>query len=354
MNKEKFFAYFLLGLTTLFILILAYMLKWFIKPILWAFIFALVAYPVHLWMTRSIRCRNVSAIIITLSVFLIIVIPTFVVGVLVIQQAFNFTYYAAHLVQSYDYTNFTRDLIQHPWVENRVNKENIELFLNYLQSDSFKTQVFSFFSELLKKIGETTTTMIINTGNLFFKTFIFLLTFFFILRDGHRFFEFVKELIPMQMEDIIEISATVYKTVLSVVYGSIFIAVAQGVAGFIAYIILGYKYSLLLAFATFVASFIPPFGASLVWVPVALYTFFQLGVYKGVFMVLYGTLIISTLDNIFRPLFMKKDVNLPYIALFFSIIGGLYTFGFIGLFLGPILFTTTLTLLSIYKKRFLS
>ncbi len=354
MNKEKFFSYFLLGLTALFIVVLAYMLQWFIKPIIWALIFALIAYPIHIWMTRLIRYRTVSALIIATFVFLIIVIPTFVIGFLVVQEAFNLTYYVVQFMQNHDYVNLTQDLIKKPWIEKRIGKENIDNLLNYIQSDSFKNHIFSFFSELLKRLGETTTAMIINTGNVIFKTFIFLLTFFFILRDGYKFFEFVKELIPMEIEDIVKISTTVYKTVLSVVYGSIFIAIAQGVASFVAYVIIGYKYSLLLAFVTFVASFIPPFGASFIWVPVAIYTFFKLGVYKGIFMILYGTLIISMMDNILRPLFMKKDVNLPYIALFFSILGGLYTFGFIGLFLGPILFTTTVTLLSIYKKRLLS
>ncbi len=354
MNKEKFFSYFLLGVTAFFILVLAYMLRWFIKPIIWAFIFALIAYPIHIWLKRLIKYSIASALIITIFVFLIIVIPTFVVGFLVVQQAFNFTYYIIQLIQNYDYVTLAQDFMKKPWIEEYIGKENVDYILNYLQSDSFKAYIFSFFGELLRRFGEVTTTMIINTGNLIFKTFIFLLTFFFILKDGHRFFDFVKELIPMEIEDIIEVSTTVYKTVLSVVYGAIFIGIAQGIVSFIAYIIVGYKYSLLLAFATFVASFIPPFGASFVWVPVAIYTFLEAGIYKGIFMTLYGALIISTIDNILRPLFMKKDVDLPYIALFFSILGGLYTFGFIGLFLGPIMFTTTITILSIYKRRFLT
>jgi len=329
------------------------MLRWFIKPILWALIFALVAYPIHMWLSKVIKRNTISALVITLLVFLIIVIPTFVIGFIVVQEAFNFTNYSIQFMQNHDYVSLFKELLNHPFFENRVGKKNTEVLLNYIQSDSFKAHVFTFLSETLRWLGERTTTMVINTGNVVFKTFIFLLTFFFILRDGNKFFQFVKELIPMEIEDIIKISATVYKTILSVVYGSIFIAIAQGLAGFIAYLIIGYNYSLLLAFATFVASFIPPFGTSLVWVPVAVYTFLNVSVYKGVFMVLYGMLIISTMDNVIRPIFMKKDTDLPYIALFFSILGGITTFGFIGLFLGPIIFTTTATILSIYKKRVL-
>jgi len=63
--------------------------------------------------------------------------------------------------------------------------------------------------------------------------------------------------------------------------------------------------------------------------------------------------IISTVDNIIRPLIMKIGVQMPYIVLFFSILGGIIAFGFVGIFLGPIIFTTLFSLFVIYERRIL-
>jgi len=157
----------------------------------------------------------------------------------------------------------------------------------------------------------------------------------------------------MDKEDLYDVLLTIYKTVLAVVYGSVGVAVAQGVLGFVAYFLLGVKYSLVWAILTSVASLVPPFGAGAVWFPIAVYLFIEKGIFHGIFMLIWGGVVISTIDNIIRPIIMKKGIDLPYIVLFLSTIGGLLTFGFVGLFLGPILFTTFFSLVLIYEKRIL-
>ncbi len=354
MIREKFFAYFLLGITALFVLILLYMLKPFLISILWAFIFSLVAYPVHELLSGRIKSRTLSALLITLSVLVLIVLPAFAVGFLLMQQALSLSKAVISYFQTHDYTELVQTILGHPFVKSYVKEEEVKALLEYIGSEEFKANVFALLSNLISRLGQMTTAMVLGVGNLFFKTFVFLLTFFFILRDGHKFFEFVKRVMPMDVEDTLEVAKTVYKTVIAVVYGSIAVAIVQGIAGFIGYTIVGHRYALLFAFATFLASFIPPFGAAFVWVPVAVYTFLEMGVYKGALMTLYGMLIISTIDNFVRPLVMKRGIELPYIVLFFSIVGGLLSFGFVGIFFGPILFTTTITLLSLYEKRILN
>jgi len=105
---------------------------------------------------------------------------------------------------------------------------------------------------------------------------------------------------------------------------------------------------------TFFAAFIPPFGASAIWFPLAVFSFFSLGLWQFAFLSAWGLFLISTMDNFVRPLIIKKGVKIPYVVLFFATIGGLLKFGFIGLFLGPIIFTTLFALFKIYERRILN
>ena len=353
MSKEKIFSYFLLGLTALFLLVSLYMLRPFLQPILWALIFSFVAYPLHSKVSEVLKSNTISALLITLMALMLLVIPAFVVGFLFVQQAIDVGSSVIAYFQNHTYIEILEKFLTHPLIERYMGKENVRQLLQYLQSEDFRSMVFSYISQLVGKLGNITTTMVLNVGSVVFKTFIFLLCFFFVLRDGHRFFDFIKRLTPMHTEDIVYISKTIYKTVLAVVYGSIAVAVAQGILAFIGYTIIQLKYSLLFGVLTALVSFLPPFGAGLVWFPVMVYSFVKGELYSGIFMLLYGSLVISTADNFVRPLIMKLGMELPYIALFLSLAGGLITFGIIGIFLGPIIFTTTITLLYVYEKRIL-
>ena len=88
--------------------------------------------------------------------------------------------------------------------------------------------------------------------------FEILITLFFILKDGPRFMKFAQRFLPLHREDIEEVSITIYKTVLATVYGSVGVAIVQGILGFVGYKIAGIDYAILLAIATFISSFIPP------------------------------------------------------------------------------------------------
>lgn len=167
------------------------------------------------------------------------------------------------------------------------------------------------------------------------------------------FREYIYRFIPLEEDDKRDILSSVYVTTLSVVYGTLGTALAQGIVSLVGYIIFGVPYPYVWAFATAYASFIPPFGAAMVWFPVAVYLFVKVGWIKGLLMGIYGTAFISSLDNVIKPLIMKNKVHAPYIVLFFAVFGGLLKFGFIGMFLGPILFNLLFTLANIYESKFL-
>ena len=126
------------------------------------------------------------------------------------------------------------------------------------------------------------------------------------------------------------------KTVRSVVYGILGTALAQGVVAGIGFLIAGVPGALLLALLTFFLSLVPV-GPPLIWGPAAFWLFNQGQTGWGIFMIIWGLVVISSVDNFVKPWLISQGSNLPFILILFGVLGGALAFGFIGVFLGPTL-----------------
>jgi predicted PurR-regulated permease PerM len=124
-------------------------------------------------------------------------------------------------------------------------------------------------------------------------------------------------------------------TVRGVVYGILGTALVQAVMAGIGYMIAGVPGAGMLALLTFFLSVVP-IGPPLIWVPAALWLFHEGSTAWGVFMLIWG-LGVSSIDNLVKPWFISHGSDMPFLLIFFGVLGGALTFGFIGVFLGPTL-----------------
>lgn len=129
-----------------------------------------------------------------------------------------------------------------------------------------------------------------------------------------------------------------------VVWGLVGTAVAQGILAGFGLWVAGVPQPVLLAVVTGVIS-IFPVGAPLVWIPAALWLLTQGETGWGIFMGLYGALVVSSVDNIIRPWAIARGANLPLLLTLMGALGGVLAFGFLGLFLGPVVLAVGYTLL---------
>jgi predicted PurR-regulated permease PerM len=129
-----------------------------------------------------------------------------------------------------------------------------------------------------------------------------------------------------------------------VVWGLVGTAVAQGILTGIGLAVAGVPQPVLLAVVAGVISILPV-GAPLIWIPAALWLFTQGETGWGIFMALYGGLVISSVDNFIRPWAIARGANLPLLLTLLGALGGVFAFGFLGLFLGPVVLAVGYTLL---------
>jgi predicted PurR-regulated permease PerM len=132
-------------------------------------------------------------------------------------------------------------------------------------------------------------------------------------------------------------------TVRAVVYGLVATAIAQGVVAALGFWVAGVSYPLLLGLLTFVFSFIP-FGPPLIWIPAAVSLLSDGRPLAAVLLAAWGTLVISTMDNILRPVFIGQATRMPVFFVFLGVLGGVMSFGMVGLFVGPVTVAVVLAL----------
>lgn len=125
-------------------------------------------------------------------------------------------------------------------------------------------------------------------------------------------------------------------TVVGVMIGIVGTAVAQALVALLGFLIAGAPAPMLLAFATFFLSMIPV-GPPLIWGGAAWWLYDQGETGWAAFLVIWGVLVISSVDNFVKPLLISKSASLPILLIALGVFGGVLVFGFIGIFLGPTL-----------------
>jgi predicted PurR-regulated permease PerM len=159
---------------------------------------------------------------------------------------------------------------------------------------------------------------------------------FFLYRDrvafGDRFRAAATRIAGPGAEPLIDLAIN---TLHSVVYGILGTAVAQGVVAAIGFLIAGVPGAILLGLLTFFMSIVP-MGPPLVWVPAGVWLYQNGESGWALFMLIWG-FGVSSIDNFLKPWLISQGSTLPFILIFFGVIGGALAFGFIGVFLGPTL-----------------
>lgn len=169
---------------------------------------------------------------------------------------------------------------------------------------------------------------------------------FFFYRDGPRLAMFVHRLLERLIGEragyYIELVAG---TVQRVVNGVIGTAAAQALLALIGFLIAGVPGALVLGIVTFLLSLIP-MGPPLVWIPATAWLAWKGDYTYAVFLGVWGTFVISGVDNVLKPYLISRGGNLPLVIVLLGVFGGLIAFGFIGLFIGPTLLAVAYSLLT--------
>jgi predicted PurR-regulated permease PerM len=157
------------------------------------------------------------------------------------------------------------------------------------------------------------------------------------------------EMVPLGDNHKEVLSSTVKRVVGAVMYGIVLTCVVQGILGGIGFAIAGVPSAVFFGAVMIVCAFIPLVGAALIWVPAALYLLATGQVGHGVFLVCWGVLVISSIDNFIRPFFISGKAKIPLLVILLGVLGGLATMGFLGIIVGPLVLSVSIELAKVYR-----
>ena len=338
-----FFAAFLFLLSQLYAIF-----ESFLGPIAWSIILALVFYPTYRHALRLTGGRRgLAAGLITTAVFLLVAIPMGLLsGVLAREGAALF----AAATQFFENGGVTRVTA---WLTDSAPGHLVGRFapqLNSLQIDLtslVQSSVTTAGNTLVGYMGGIAK----NVATGLIDLFIVLFTLFFLFRDGDRMYEGLRALIPMEPGDKDAILTRMQEMLEAVVRGMVITAALQGVLTGVGLVIAGVPYAAFLAVLSGFAALLP-FGTFLVWVSCAIYLFAVGSIGSGIFLTLWGGLVISSVDNFVRPIVIGGRAQISTLLLFFGMVGGLEAYGFLGLFVGPALIATLAAFIEIYRQEY--
>jgi predicted PurR-regulated permease PerM len=174
---------------------------------------------------------------------------------------------------------------------------------------------------------------------------------FFLFRDGRAAIENVILILPLSRDQATRLLTGIRDSVVANLYGILAVGLAQGLLTGTALVILRVPSALLLSLAAAVCSLIPIVGTLLVWLPAAIYLMVTGHLWKGIMLILWGALAVGMVDNIIRPLVIGSKVELHPVLLMFALLGGVQVFGFVGIFIGPMVISVIAVLINILRQE---
>jgi predicted PurR-regulated permease PerM len=337
-------VWFLLALLAGALLVGFWLFRPFLQPIAFATVLGIGFYPLHIAIRRIVRGPNKSALLTTLAVVLIIVLPAVLVassaGAELIKAARYLSDKSTREGGATVYLSYAQQKAL-SWLGKYVDVEALRL-------EDTLANLPSLASKFLLAAGTGLVAGLAGFAGDAILTFLIL---YFVFRDGPSAIENLTAMLPLTSEQAVRLLSGIRDSIIANLYGILAVGFVQGMLTGIACAVLHVPSALLLGVAAAVCSLVPIVGTMLVWLPSALYLMGTGHLWKGIILILWGTLVVGTIDNIIRPLVVGSKVELHPLLLLFALLGGLQVFGFIGIFIGPVVISVIAALINILREE---
>jgi len=342
------FVLFLLVLF-LFLKILEPMITIFLSSILITYLF----YPLYKKVRGRIHNRSVSIILTILVIAIILLIPFIYVAFEVTQQGFEFyNSFSSNIAKGalfgFGCTSADSKICS---LVNTIEKVSVER----LSKTGFDKQI----QKRLPRLEEILTDYLLKIPLAILNGGFILFISYFLFQDGEKIIQKIVGWLPIRKKTVQKLMDQFEKITYTVVFGQLFVALAQGFVAVIGFYIFGVPLPIFLGVITAFFALIPAVGTAIIWVPASLYmvligylTNDPVILSKGIGLFVYGALIISTMDNILRVKIIQAKADVHPIIVIAGVIGGVKLFGVMGLFLGPIILPLLITYFETFKERF--
>jgi predicted PurR-regulated permease PerM len=338
-NKDSNIPFFaILGLVTILFL---YLLRPFFFPIFWAAVIAGVFRPLYSRINRKLNRQNLSTAVFFFLIALIILLPAGIVGTLVFNES----------VQIYEKLNPNTKQMDRS-VQRLINTiaDNSIAHLFHINKAMLIAKTTEVAQGITKYIFVHLTDLTQNTLGLLVQFAIMLYTLFYFVRDGDRFLRMVMKVIPLGMGREKFLFDRFIVTARSTLKVTLIMGGIQGTLGGIVFFVTGVEGAVIWGLMMILMAIVPMVGCAIIWAPAGVLMLLYGHIWEGVLILAFGTFVISTVDNLLRPILIGKDVEMHPLLIFLSTLGGIILFGFSGFVIGPVITSLLIALWEMYEE----
>lgn len=312
----------LLGLVAVFGLLSLRVMSGFLLPLLLAAMLVVIFGPLHRWLRERFEMPEwIAAAVTTLFVLLIVLVP---LTLLVVRAGGD----AAAMLRSPDGMRLD------PKVLDGLVASFNEATGMHVTADSVNGELKKLAEEWIGPIAARAPVVLVK---LIIGLIVMTVSLFYFLADGRRMLEAVMRLVPLDVRYQWQLLQEFEEVSRAVVSSTLLAALVQAVLAGFGFSFVGLGNVFLLTLLTFFGALVPFVGAAAVWGAASLYLlFFVRNTWAAAGLALWGLCVVSTVDNIIKPIVLHGQSKLHPLLALLSVLGGVGALGPIGIFVGPI------------------
>ena len=344
MSSEQPVPRFFLALIVAALVLLGFVIFPVVSELFLAAVLAGVLWPVQQGLTRRLRGkRSVAAGLITVGVVLLLIGPVATIAAFVIRDGSDGVRFVSDAVRSDDVAGMVRHLPQatQDFVNDAITHvpRNLDEVMGRVDAESGKTAA---------AVGAA----VAATSSFAFHAVLMVIALYFILVRGHELVSWLDTVSPLGPGHTRELLATFKRVSFAVVVSAVITAGVQAAAALVGYMFAQVPSPVFFALVTFFVAFIPALGASVVCLVAAALLLVTGHPYLALFLAVWGLVVVGLVDNLIKPLLIRRGLEIHGGVVFFALIGGLAAFGGIGILVGPLVVALFLALLRIYHRDY--
>ena len=315
----------------------------FLNAIFAAIVLAIVFYPLHSRIESSIRRPNTAATISTLLVMVIVSIPALFLAVAATKELGElYRTLSAKSAAQGGLSLYLMHLMEAP---TRLAARYVDL-----SRLDVRSSLLGWVNQASRYLLTVGATAVSNVFSLILGVVVVFFTLFFLFRDGPRIQHHTVGLLPLTTQQATRLVTGIGDTILASVYGGIAVALAQGFLTGLAVGVLGFSSPVIWGLLAAMASLLPVVGTGIVWVPAAAVLLIDGHWIKALILIAWGAAVVAQVDAVLRPYVVSGRAKMHNLLIFFALLGGVKAFGIIGLFIGPVVVSVTISVLDMLRE----
>lgn len=351
--KSKLYPRIFFSVLFLAIVLLGFFItKPFLPALFTGAIIAYLSYPLYQQILKKISNKDIASLMVAILIILLLTVPFLSIIGIVSKEAYD-TY--TSLSQQRLGTNFMKVICRD---ESLWTCKTIKSFVGFLPKDDLDYYLQITIEKITGFIIKNVSGFLASVPSFILNFFVMIFVVYYLLKDGDAIAKRIKKILPLKESHKQHVFDRFHNVTHAMFYGNISIAIIQGAVGAVGFLVLGVPSPILWGFVMALFALIPYFGTAIVWLPAALNLIFagylhsdNSLIVRGIILIAYGLIVISSIDNILKPKIIGSKANVHPVLVLIGVLGGLNLFGFVGVFLGPMMLALLMTFIDIYEEE---